>query len=181
MLRRFHLYFIAFFTIVSVMFSSIAAFAVDEIMIESAFIINFTKFIEWPDSTTPAGQRKIDICVIGDSKIINAEQVFKQASFDKLDISLVKEKNISSISTHCQMLFISTSESEKIADIILSIKDKPILTIGDTDEFIERGVMINFVIDDGKVKFVINKGAIVAAGLKVDAQLLEIALKVIDK
>ena len=62
-----------------------------------------------------------------------------------------------------------------------ALRGQPVLTVSDIGNFAESGGMIGFVTDDNKVKVEVNAKAITSAGLRVDAQLLEIAVKVIDK
>jgi hypothetical protein len=152
-----------------------------ENLVKAAYMFNFIKFTEWSDGKAISKQSKIDICVIGDSSIIKTAQVFSQASSPKLTISLVSEQNIRNVATHCHMLFIAASEENRLAEILAVIKNQPVLTISDGDGFAERGVMIGFVKSDERIKLEVNKHSAENAGLKIDAQLLEIALRVIDK
>jgi hypothetical protein len=152
-----------------------------EDFVKAAFIVNFIKFIEWPDGKSINKQAKIDVCVIGDSGIIKTAQIFSQASSSKLSMSLVSDQNIRNVSTHCHVLFISESEESRLPDILATIKGQPVLTISDGESFIDRGCMIGFANSDGKIKLEINRKATESAGIKIDSQLLEIALRVIDK
>jgi hypothetical protein len=76
-------------------------------------------------------------------------------------------------------LFISASEEGRLSEILSSLKGHPVLTISDGDNFADKGVMVGFVNRDGKIKLEVNKSAAESAGLKIDSQLLEIALRVI--
>lgn len=154
------------------------AHAIGDDELQATLIARFLQYIEWPGEKAISKQSKIDICVLGDSNIIRTNK-FKEASTEKLMLNVVGEQNINAIATHCHVLFISNSEEGAITDIMSILKGKPVLTIGDTDGFSEKGVMIGFVVVDKRVKFIINKRAADAAGLRIGAQLLEIALKVI--
>lgn len=181
--HRFYLYGLALVLFVSAGFAGVTARADEnkEYLVKAAFIFNFVKFVEWPAEKAIGKQPGIDICVVGDSNLIKTSSVFKEASSAKLGISLVSEPNIRNVPAHCHILFISKSEDDKLADIVGFLKGKPVLTVGDSASFAERGVMIGFVDVDGKIKLEVNKHAAEAAGLRVDAQLLEIAVKVIDR
>lgn len=176
----------AYFLILSAFLTSAVAspvFADDnkENMIKAAFIVNFLKFVEWPDVESINKQEKIDICVIGDSGIIKTSKIFSKISPAKFEFSLISEQNIRNISSHCHILFISESEESRLPDILSAIKEHPVLTISDGNNYIERGVMIGFTNDDNKIKLEVNKKATESSGIKIDSQLLEIALRVIDK
>ena len=152
-----------------------------EYLVKAAFIYNFVKFIEWPDGKAISQQSNIDICVFGDSPMSGAGSVFKAASTPKLTLSLVKENDLKNIPAHCHVVFVSRSESGRMGEVLAALKGKPVLTVADMDDFAEHGGMIGFVMSDNKVKVAVNKKAVTSTGMRVDAQLLEIALKVIDR
>jgi hypothetical protein len=152
-----------------------------ESLVKAAFIYNFVKFVEWPGSKAIPQQSAIDICVLGDSPMNGTGSVFKAASTPKLALSLVKEDNVGNAAAHCHVVFVSQSESGKLSEILAGLKGSPVLTVSDIEGFAERGGMIGFVMSDNKVKVVVNTKAASSNGMRVDAQLLEIALKVIDK
>jgi hypothetical protein len=167
----------------SVLASTPAAVADEEkeSLVKAAFIYNFVKFIEWPGDRATSKLSNIDICTVGSSSINKASKVFQAASTEKLKLSLVPESNWRNADKHCHILFISASESSAVAEILGTLKTKPVLTVSDSDQFAEQGGMIGFVMSDNKIKIAVNTKSITSAGLRVDAQLLEIALKVIDK
>jgi hypothetical protein len=79
----------------------------------------------------------------------------------------------------CHLLFICPSEKKNIGEIIDLVKDQGILTVADTQEFLNAGGIVNFIIEDNKVRFDINLTASEKAGLKIRSQLLRLAKKVI--
>lgn len=160
---------------------SAAADESKEYLVKAAFIYNFVKFVEWPGGKAIAQQSHIDICVVGSSAMVNTSSVFKAASTAKLSLSLVKESSASAAASHCHIVFIAASEEGRLTEMLGELQGKPVLTVSDMDGFAEKGGMIGFVPSDNKVKVVVNTKPVGAAGMRVDAQLLEIALKVIDR
>jgi len=178
---KFYRRFVAAWLIVSGLISNGGLAVADdgkESLVKAAFIYNFVKFVEWPDGKSIGKLSNIDICTVGTSSIDNAANVFKAASTAKLKLTLVQEKDWKSAASHCHIVFAGDSDSQQV---IAGLKSQPVLTVSDTDNFAENGGMIGFVHSDNKIKIVVNTKAITGAGLRVDAQLLEIALKVIDK
>lgn len=152
-----------------------------EYLVKAAFIYNFVKFVEWPGEKAIAKQSGIDICVMGESQLVTASSVFKAASTSKLALKLVQENDLRAVMGHCHVVFISDSETARLQEILAALRAAPVLTVSDIDGFAEKGGMIGFVISDGKIKVVVNTKSAAAASMRVDAQLLEIALKVIDR
>jgi hypothetical protein len=79
----------------------------------------------------------------------------------------------------CHLLFICPSEKKNLSEIIDLVKNQGVLTVADTQEFLDTGGIVNFVIEDNKVRFDINLTASEKAGLKIRSQLLRLAKKVI--
>ena len=71
--------------------------------------------------------------------------------------------------------FVSSSEADHIADVLRRVADKPVLTVSDIDGFAARGGILNFVLRDKKIRFVINVQAADRAGLKLSSRLLKLA------
>lgn len=152
-----------------------------EYLVKAAFIYNFVKFVEWPGDKAVSNHPTIDICVLGDGPMSSTASIFKQASTSKLSLSLVSEASPKAALGHCHVVFIDESESGRMGEILGTLKDKPVLTVSDADGFVEQGGMIGFVLAENKIKFAVNLKAVTAGGLRVDAQLLEIAIKVIGR
>jgi hypothetical protein len=75
----------------------------------------------------------------------------------------------------CHILFVSASERSRLGPLLESVEGSGTLTISEIDSFASLGGMINFVIENHKVRFEINPEAITRAGLRVNAQLLKLA------
>jgi hypothetical protein len=82
--------------------------------------------------------------------------------------------------TDCHILFISSSEKWHITEILRSIKGMDILTIGDTDGFAQKGVIINFYTEEQRVRFEINLDAAKRANLTISSRLLSLSRVVRD-
>ncbi|MBI5196614.1 MAG: YfiR family protein [Nitrospirae bacterium] len=140
-----------------------------EYEVKAAFIYNFAKFIEWPADTGA----NINLCVLGEDPF--------GAALDSINGKPVRDKNVAvkRIKSHqqlktCQIVFISASEKEHLAQILDAVENLSVLTIGDTNGFIQQGVIINFYIEDEKVRFEINPKAAESADLKISSKLLKL-------
>ena len=78
-------------------------------------------------------------------------------------------------------MFICHSEEAKLREIIDLVKDHSVLTVADTKGFLDSGGIIEFVMEEKKVRFEINVTAAKSAKLKVRSQLLRLARKIIGE
>ena len=79
----------------------------------------------------------------------------------------------------CHLLFVDSSEQERLWKIFTSSREANVLTVGDMDDFVELGGVINLTKGANKIGFKINLAAATQAQLKLDLKLLKLANSVI--
>ena len=67
-----------------------------------------------------------------------------------------------------------------MAGILDAVKKWSVLTVSDIDKFARRGGTVQFVVDDSKLRFVINTKNAEKARLKISSKLLKLATVVDD-
>jgi hypothetical protein len=75
----------------------------------------------------------------------------------------------------CQILFVSSSERNRLHPILGDIKTTGVLTVGDTETFTSEGGVINFRIEAGTVRLQVNVDAAELARLRISSKLLSLA------
>jgi len=90
---------------------------------------------------------------------------------------MIKEFQLAAQATNCHILFISTSERKRLPEILRGLKGRSVLTVSETDRFLEDGGMINFVLQGTKIRLQINDDAATKAGLRISSKLLSLALR----
>ena len=149
--------------------------------VEAAFLFNFAKFITWPNE---AFQHSGDSLIIG----VLGEDPFGAILEDTIRDKTVMGKKLAvkrfaSIqdAAHSHILFLSTSEESRLSQMMTALEKTNILTVSDMEQFAEHGGMVAFTVEDQKVRFNVNVGAVERAGLKMGSQLLKLARIVSDK
>jgi hypothetical protein len=74
-----------------------------------------------------------------------------------------------------RIVFISDSERDRLPAILKSLEASPVLTVGEMDEFAERGGVIRFRVEQDRVRLDINVAAAERARLRISSQLLKLA------
>jgi hypothetical protein len=72
------------------------------------------------------------------------------------------------------MLFVPRSESSHIEQILAAV-GKGVVTVGETDDFLDRGGMISLPTDRNRVRLRIAPSTLRAANLTVSSKLLRVA------
>jgi hypothetical protein len=164
-----------------------------EYEVKAAFIFNFLKFVNWPEEKMAHSNNQIIIGIIGedpfgpaagifkDKKVEDRNLVVKQfEGIEQLKKTAEKEQKLEMLKS-CHLLFICPSEQKQIREIIDIVGKDGVLTVGDTGGFIESGGVINFFLEDNKIRFDISIIAADKAGLKLRSQLLRLAKNVLKE
>jgi YfiR/HmsC-like len=147
-----------------------------EYQVKAAFLLNFTKFIEWPASAFDTSDSPIVICILGDDPFGNTlDQIVAGEVVAGRKISVQRIKRPPPLKS-CQVLFVGRLEKE----VLKSLPDvgPGVLTIGEGENFVHDGGMIAFVVENRRVRFGINETAAESAGLKLSSKLLSVAKSV---
>ena len=147
-----------------------------EYQLKAAFLYNFAKFIDWPPVTSAGDQAPFIVGILGDSPFgSDLEQTVAGKKINDRTISVLPFRSAAE-AVNCQILFICNSEKKHFSEIIQSLRGHAVLTVSETDGFIQTGGMVNFVLEDGKIRFQINDEAAKAAQLKISSKLLNLAV-----
>ncbi len=147
-----------------------------EYQIKAAFLYNFAKFIEWPHTAFVDDKSPFVIGILGDNPFGNLlEPTVAGKKINEHPISIQTYREIDG-ATNCHILFISNSEKKRLPEIIGKLQGATILTVGETERFIETGGMVNFVREGTKLRFQINDDTAKVAKLKISSKLLGLAV-----
>lgn len=152
----------------------LAAEATGEYEVKAAFVYNFTKFVEWPESAFPGPDAPLSICVIGEDPFGGALDSLRAKTVKNRKVA-VKRAGTAEEARGCHVLFIGPMQEDRADRILSSLKGAPVLLTGDVDRFVRRGGMIGFFMERHKVVFEINENAAKNAGLRISSQLLKLA------
>src|SRR3989337_1247152 len=142
-----------------------------ETEVKAAFLLNFIKFVEWPDSAFGSPEDPYLISVVGNDSI---EEALKGISGKTVSGRRVVVRKVSYLPSleRCHILFVGESEQGKVDQVLGAVKKWPVLTVADIEGFARRGGTIGFIREGNRVKFEINDESAEKAGLNLNAQLL---------
>jgi hypothetical protein len=149
--------------------------ASSEYLIKAGFTYNFAKLMQWPETAFPHPDSPVVIGVLGADSLSNTlRDVLAGKTVNERGF-LVKHFKLGPEIRDCNILFVSASETPHLDEIFHLIKGLPILTIGETPTFAHRGGIINFILEDDKVRFEVNVEAAKQADITISSRLLALA------
>lgn len=149
-----------------------------EYLIKAGFIFNFAKFVEWPAPAFAQPDSPIVIGILGTDPFgTTIDQIVRDKKIGARGF-VVKRlqwgKDIKEL-VDCKILFVSASEKAHMDEVLQMVKGLPILTVGETPGFAERGGIIRFTVEDNRVRFEVNVETAQQAGLTISSRLLTLA------
>jgi hypothetical protein len=168
-----------------------------EHQIKAAFLYNFVQFTDWPAGKL-AEPNTITIGLLGEHEFGNAfEPVQNKAvknkrlniknlgkfrkSFPQDDAGKLEFANYIEQLRKCHVLFICDTERENFKAILDAVKGYGVLTVGETDDFLDINGITTFIPGTEKAVFEVNQKVCEQEGLKISSKVLRLARKVIGE
>lgn len=149
--------------------------AFTEYQVKALFLFNFVKYVDWPAETFPTTNAPITIGVLGkDNFGTDLQHAVEGKSINGRAI-LIQHVTTDTKMAGCQILFISASEKADLDEILAKTGALPILTVGEQEQFLAKGGIINFTLKDEQVRLEINLDAARLAKVRISSKLLAVA------
>src|SRR5580704_3149841 len=154
---------------------TLSAQTIDEYQVKAAFLYNFAKFVEWPALTFKTDKDPLRICVLGQNPFGNTlvDGVGGKTVLGRPLV--VNDVSDAGQGTDCQILFIGSSERKRLRLIFADLRMTGVLTVGETEGFATQGGIVNFKLEDGRVRLEINIEAASQAKLRISSKVLNLA------
>lgn len=156
------------------------ALGTDEYRTKGEFLYNFAKFVEWPQDSQVGSKGELRVCVLGSGEATSIlSEVMNGKSAGRREVTVRRLEDLATAGW-CSIVFLTKSAEMEPEVLANSLGASSILTVGEMSGFASRGLMVNFVTEESKVRFEINEQAVERAGLKISSKLLRLATSVVD-
>ncbi len=161
-------------------FNSIVVHArsIDKQTVLAVLTLNIARFTQWPEGVFEWSDSNIKLCVIGNNIVQESFVDMKNKTINGKTLRILNRTRLRNLA-ECQLLYISGLERNILVQVLLDLKDQPVLTVGDDLEFIHAGGMIALEKMDGKIQLNINLPIVKKSDLVVSSRILKLA-KIFD-
>lgn len=150
-----------------------AAAGPGEYEVKAAFLYNFARFVEWPRD--PQGGEEFVVTVLGRDPFGTVlDDTLRGKTVGEQRIVIRRAERAEEV-RGSRIVFICDSEKERLPAILKALEGAPVLTVGEMSEFAERGGVIRFKLEQGRIRLEINVAAAERSKLKISSQLLKLA------
>jgi hypothetical protein len=163
---------------VSLTIGTSVTFAADDapldFQVKAAFLVNFPKYVDWPSAVVAETNSPITVAIFGDDNVAGEFENMIQGgrTVSGRPVRLKRITKEDQIGADCQIVFIASSERQRVAAILEKVKGTGILTVGENEDFLQQGGIVNLVHRDRKIRLQINLDAAREAHLKISTRLL---------
>jgi YfiR/HmsC-like len=156
-----------------------ASSTAEEYSIKAAFLFHFAQFVDWPTEAFKETASPLTYCTLGADPFHGAlETTLNGKTVGTRTIRVLHFKQTQEI-YGCHILFVGAAEKSFRPQMLVSLRESPVLTVGETENFAKEGGMIGFCLEENKIRFEINLEAAEHAKLKISSRLLALARTVI--
>jgi hypothetical protein len=146
-----------------------------EYQVKAAFLYNFGKFVEWPTNEFASTNTPLVIGIYGENPFGNDLAEVIQDKYINGHPVITRDVSLDELKT-CQIVFISQSKQKNTTEILKALDGAGVLTVTENMPA-QSGIMINFILEDDRIRFEINNTAAEKVGLKLSSKLLILATK----
>jgi TonB family protein len=157
---------------------AVRAQSASEYQVKAAYLYNFAKSAAWPEESLPSGSSPFVIGVVGgdDEFIDTLEKTVAEKSVGTHPITVKRTNSIADMDL-CRLIFFRSSAGKKRAEAaIAALANANILLVGEEENFLQLGGMINLELKNGKIRFEVNQESLDAAKIVLSPQILALAI-----
>jgi len=144
-----------------------------EQQLKAAYLVNFLKYVEWPES-----HAKATLCLFGRDVMGAALGGYEGRLIAGRELVLRRVSSPDQF-PDCQILYVPDTEEARFAAVLRWTEGLPILTVSDAEFFARQGGGVALIREDTRLRFEVNLDALNRAKLKPASQMLRLARQVI--
>jgi hypothetical protein len=148
---------------------------IDEYQVKAFFLYNFARYVEWPTETFKTANDPIVICILGQNPFGGSLQQAVAGKVLGARPFVVRQISETPPSSSCHILFVNSSERKRFRSMAGRLRGSALLSVGETPGFTADGGVINFKLENGKVRFEIDLEAAGRERLRISSKLLSLA------
>jgi hypothetical protein len=147
--------------------------------VEAAFLRNFTRYVNWPETSFATPESPWAICVLGKDPFgSRLERTFAGRTEQGRSFAILRTNDSADLRL-CHIAYVAYQVSATRRAALIGLDHWPVLTVSNAPGFLQEGGMIRFEVVD-TVGLHVNLDQAKAASLSIQTKVLEVCDSVID-
>jgi YfiR/HmsC-like len=145
--------------------------------VKAVFLLNFSRYITWPQERLTPPFR---ICVLEPDPF--GRRLAAAIDGERWQDGKIEVREVPEVlsARNCHLLYVPRAAARAFAEDATELAGEPVLTVGETRNFLAHGGMIRFFLESNKVRFSINQANAESVRLQISSRLLRLAREVIE-
>lgn len=147
-----------------------------EYEVKAAYLYNFAKSAVWPEESLSASSPLTIGVAGGDDEFIDTlQKTIAGKTVASHSIAVRRTLTVAEMD-FCQMVFFRASLGHKRTQAAINaLASANILLVGEDEDFLRRGGMINLSLKNGRVRFEVNQPSLAMTKIRISPELLALA------
>lgn len=143
--------------------------------LKAAFLYHFISFVDWPDSAVAEDVDSFGVAVLGPDPFGNLlEKTFGTKDESGLPFRFHRLEDIEDPG-EIHILYVSKGYRGDLRRALSRFDGAPVLTVSDREGFASSGGMIGFFLENGKLRFEVNRSRVEKSSLSMSSRMLVLA------
>jgi hypothetical protein len=143
--------------------------------VKAAFVYKFLAYVDWPADAFASAEAPLVIGVAGaDEFAADLADVVRGRVLGNHPLEVRRMRPGESL-RGLNVLFVGAPERGRLATLARAAAARGILTVSESDDGLDQGSVINFIVVDGRVRFEVALDAAERAGIRLSSRLLAVA------
>jgi hypothetical protein len=149
-----------------------------EYRIKAAYLRRFMLYVEWPESAFEKADSPLVLGIVGrDPFDHHLDEVFAKPLAGGRRVEVRKLRDPAD-ARDCHLVFFSSRYRQ--AERLELLRGRPVLTVGEDEDFLASGGGIRLLTIGRSIRFEINRDVIREAKLRFNPQALRLAVRIVD-
>lgn len=149
--------------------------------VKAAYLSKIGLFVDWPKSAFSSPTSAITVCVAGENPFGDAlDKVVEGQRVDGRPIQ-VRYLKVVAENSGCDILYVAGPGTQSVADALNAVNGSAVLTVTDAASDDHAVGIIEFVVQNNRVRFNIDEQAAARNGISISPHLISLALSVRSK
>jgi hypothetical protein len=145
-----------------------------EAQAKASALFNFARYVEWPERAFASRDAALVFCLVGRDSLASSAATFEGRALNGRSTQLRRVLGAEDVKG-CHVLYVGEAEERRLLPMLRAAAAEPVLTVSDVSGSSELGGAITIVLEDGRIRFDINRAALEQAQLRASSNLLRLA------
>lgn len=152
----------------------VQAKSVEKQTVLAVLTLNIARFTSWPEQIFDRDESIFNLCVVGNNIV--------QESFSEMNNKIINGKTLKVLNrsrlrhlSQCHLVYINGLERNVLIQVLLSLKNQSVLTVGEGLAFIRAGGMVGLNKLNGRMQLNVNLPIVKQSRLVVSSRILKLA------